>query len=55
MDISNIEEEKIMDIKLKSVEVKREYSMNNILKVKFSSYKVSVIYGENGCGKTTIL
>ena len=35
MDISNIEEEKIMDIKLKSVEVKREYSMNNILKVKF--------------------
>ena len=37
MDISNIEEEKIMDIKLKSVEVKREYSMNNILKVKFSS------------------
>ena len=34
MDISNIEEEKIMDIKLKSVEVKREYSMNNILKVK---------------------
>ena len=38
MDISNIEEEKIMDIKLKSVEVKREYSMNNILKVKFSSY-----------------
>ena len=55
MDISNIEEEKIMDIKLKSVEVKREYSMINILKVKFSSYKVSVIYGENGCGKTTIL
>lgn len=55
MDISNIEEEKIMDIKLKSVEVKREYSMNNILKVEFSSYKVSVIYGENGCGKTTIL
>ena len=50
MDISNIEEEKIMDIKLKSVEVKREYSMNNILKVKFSPHKVSVIYDENGCG-----
>ena len=44
-----------MDIKLKSVEVKRDYSLNNTLKVYFSDYNISVIYGENGCGKTTIL
>lgn len=51
----NSEEEKILDIKLKSVEVKRDYSLNNVLKVSFSDYNISVIYGENGCGKTTIL
>ncbi len=51
----NSEEEKILDIKLKSVEVKRDYSLNNVLKVFFSDYNISVIYGDNGCGKTTIL
>lgn len=45
----------IMDIKLKSIEVIRDYSLNNTLKVSFSDYNISVIYGENGCGKTTIL
>ena len=49
------EEEKIMNIKLKSVEVVRDYSLNRILKVNFSDFNISVIYGENGCGKTTIL
>ena len=48
-------EEKNMDIKLRSIEVKRDYSLNSILKVCFSDYNISVIYGENGCGKTTIL
>lgn len=48
-------EKKLMDIKLNSVEVKRECFLNSILKVTFSDYNVSVIYGENGCGKTTIL
>lgn len=48
-------EEKMMKIKLKSVEVKRDYSLNSILKVSFSDYNISVMYGENGCGKTTIL
>lgn len=47
--------EKMMKIKLKSVEVKRDYSLNSILKVSFSDFNISVIYGENGCGKTTIL
>lgn len=55
VDLSNLEDKKIMDIKLKSVEVKRDYSLNNTLKVYFSDYNISVIYGENGCGKTTIL
>lgn len=50
-----LEEEKRINIKLKSVEVKRDYSLNNILKVCFSDYNISVIYGVNGCGKTTIL
>lgn len=54
-NLSNMAEEKSIDIKLKAVEVKRKYAMNNILKVDFSDYKISVIYGENGCGKTTIL
>lgn len=44
-----------MSIKLYSVEVKRDYSLNSVLKVSFSDFNVSVIYGENGCGKTTIL
>lgn len=51
----NSDKEKLLDIKLKSVEVKRDYSLNNVLKVAFSDYNISVIYGENGCGKTTIL
>lgn len=42
-------------IKLKSVEVERDYKLNGTLKVKFSEYNISVIYGVNGCGKTTIL
>ena len=42
-------------IKLKSVEVERDYTLNSILKVVFSKCNISVIYGENGCGKTTIL
>ena len=44
-----------LNIKLKSVAVKRDYTLNSILKVEFSNYNISVIYGENGCGKTTIL
>ena len=51
----NSKSDKILDVKLKLVEVKRDYSLNSILKVRFSDYKISVIYGENGCGKTTIL
>ena len=51
----NSDEEKILDIKLKSVEVKRDYSLNSVLKICLSDYNISVIYGENGCGKTTIL
>lgn len=51
----NSKADKILDVKLKLVEVKRDYSLNSILKVRFSDYKISVIYGENGCGKTTIL
>lgn len=50
-----IVEKKEMDIKLKAVEVKRDYSLNSILRVVFSDFNVSVIYGENGCGKTTML
>lgn len=50
-----IVEKKQMDIKLKAVEVKRDYSLNSILRVVFSDFNVSVIYGENGCGKTTML
>lgn len=53
-ELANLEENKL-DIKLKTVEVKRDYSLNSILKVDFSCYNISVIYGENGCGKTTIL
>ena len=53
-ELANLEESKL-DIKLKAVEVKRDYSLNSILKVDFSCYNISVIYGENGCGKTTIL
>lgn len=44
-----------INIKLKSVIVKRDYSLNGTLEVFFSDYNISVIYGENGCGKTTIL
>ena len=35
-------------IKLKSVEVERDYTLNSILKVVFSKCNISVIYGENG-------
>lgn len=49
------EETRKRDIKLKTLEVKRDYSLNSVLNVSFSDYNVSVIYGENGCGKTTIL
>ena len=55
----NIESLSLQDnktnIKLKSIEVMRDYTLNSILKVDFSEYNISVIYGENGCGKTTIL
>ena len=44
-----------INIKLKSVIVKRDYSLNGTLEIFFSDYNISVIYGENGCGKTTIL
>lgn len=47
--------ENTMNFKLKSVEVERDYSLNSTLKVAFSNYNISVIYGENGCGKTTLL
>lgn len=55
VELLNSVEEKSLGIKLKSVEVKRDYSLNNMLKVCFSDYNISVIYGENGCGKTTLL
>lgn len=53
--ISNLKSKKVFNIKLKSVEIKRDYLLNDLLKVDFSSYNISIIYGENGCGKTTIL
>lgn len=53
--LSEEEVNKSKNIKLKSVKVERNYQLNRVLEVKFSDYNVSVIYGENGCGKTTIL
>ena len=53
--LSEEEVNKSKNIKLKSVKVERDYQLNRVLEVKFSDYNVSVIYGENGCGKTTIL
>lgn len=42
-------------IKLHSVTINRDLSINKTLKVSFSTQNISVIYGENGCGKTTFL
>lgn len=42
-------------IKLHSVTINRDLSVNKALKVSFSTQSISVIYGENGCGKTTFL
>ena len=42
-------------VKLHSVTINRDLSVNKILKVSFSIQSISVIYGENGCGKTTFL
>lgn len=42
-------------LKLQSVTINRDLSINKTLKVVFSTQKISVIYGENGCGKTTFL
>ena len=42
-------------IKLHSVTINRDLSINKTLKVSFSTHNISVIYGENGCGKTTFL
>ncbi len=42
-------------IKLQSVDIYRDLAYNNFLRVVFSQQKVSVIYGANGCGKTTFL
>lgn len=55
MQVRENEETYLTNIKLKSVKVKRDYFLNNILEVFFSDCNVSVIYGENGCGKTTLL
>lgn len=55
MQIRENEEPYLANIKLKAVKVKRDYSFNNVLEVLFSDCNVSVIYGENGCGKTTLL
>ena len=48
-------DEKIANVKLKSVEVKRDYSLNSLISVELSDCNISVIYGVNGSGKTTIL
>lgn len=42
-------------IKLISVNILRDYEVNKRISVTFSDHKISVMYGENGCGKTTIL
>lgn len=42
-------------VKLHSVTINRDLSINKTLKVSFSTQNISVIYGENGCGKTTFL
>lgn len=42
-------------IKLQSAHIERDYSVNAFLHVDFSNFPISVIYGENGCGKTTFL
>lgn len=42
-------------VKLLSITIKRNLSINRIIKVTFSSERITVIYGENGCGKTTFL
>ena len=58
MNINQVKEKDEIDklnVKLKAVKVKRDYSLNGVLEVCFSDYNVSVIYGENGCGKTTLL
>lgn len=55
MNETSYSENDKLNIKFISVEVKRDYTLNSVLKVNFSSCNISVIYGENGCGKTTIL
>ncbi len=42
-------------VKLHSVTINRDLSINKTLRVSFSPEMISVIYGENGCGKTTFL
>lgn len=42
-------------LKLLEVIIKRECCYNSVLNVRFSQHHISVIYGENGCGKTTLL
>jgi len=44
-----------VDIKLKRITIERDYATKRELTVELSSRQVSVIYGENGCGKTTML
>lgn len=55
IQIKEKDDKVILNIKLKEVKVIRDYTLNGTLKVCFSDYNVSVIYGENGCGKTTLL
>lgn len=50
-----VQNEQLSQIKLKSVIVERDYAINKEIRVNLSAHKVSVIYGENGCGKTTLL
>jgi ABC-type cobalamin/Fe3+-siderophores transport system ATPase subunit len=42
-------------MKLKSIRIEGMQNEERVIDIKFSDLNVSVIYGENGCGKTTLL
>ena len=41
--------------KILKIRIKGFHSSQKIIEYEFSSENVTIIYGENGCGKTTLL